>query len=947
MTTEEFKKKLVDEIKQRQKPLLKKIGTGALNFAKGIGQSAIQDLIVTPGTRIGQAAAYGIGAATHNERIKANAFKDTQVNLGPLGSYNNEAIRPGLSGAGQIGGQALKAASFLYTPGRAAGAIAQQSLKQAAIQGAKAGALGVGSYTLGQGIEQKNFKLGETLLNTGVGAGIGAVTGGVLGAGGYGVGKLGTAIGQGEFKNPKIVELQNKWQELQRAKLKAPNQSTFDRYAKAQKNVENKISQLSQAGFIKNPFAKEEPKALPPEQTTNLAKTEKLPAAQKIGQSLSNPEKVSSFYNLDKLNISKDAKNAIQGEIDNAGKQLEKTVGKTLSNKEVLDLASNSSKILSQTVTREQTANKIAADLKLRQQIAKVAQDGKIDKNFVSLWLKDKSAGEDIARQLQARKIGADPRSTELIDSLLQAIYKVNKNADDIAAAAKNVDFNNPTEVAKFYRQFVKPKASEWLDLVRYNSMLTSPNTHIINTASNFEGTGIIAPIEKTITGMIDATRSALTGQPRQYAVGEGTAYAKGYYSNLKAATEKFTSVMRGESLISQPDIRRIPLATSGVKAGVEKTLNLPLRLLEGMDQFFKTLTEGGLQSAGEYAASKNINRGTNMAEEASSRLFRGQLKAEQQGYVLNAIDDITGLVMKARNSDNPITSTIAKFTLPFVRTPMEILKQGIEYSPMGVSTLVGATNKMEQLSKIIIGTSAAAGAATLLGQDRLTWAAPTNAKQRAEFDAAGRQAYSVKIGNKWISYSKLHPALAFNFALIAAVDDAQKNKGLGDSEVNQILSAVAKWGNFFADQSYLKNIGDFVAATKGDAGGYSKLVSNYPQQLIPFRALSSWLERLTDPSQRKADPNGTFLEKQVQQVMLQIPGIAQKLPAKTGPFGAPIPNQNRIINAFSPNKVNTTDKGYESLFQLNQSKRSLTKIKSNIRDMIKQEIQQRMLQTQ
>lgn len=48
---------------------------------------------------------------------------------------------------------------------------------------------------------------------------------------------------------------------------------------------------------------------------------------------------VSAFYNINRLKVSNSAKDAIQSEISNAGKKLEGVVGKTLTNKEVLDTA--------------------------------------------------------------------------------------------------------------------------------------------------------------------------------------------------------------------------------------------------------------------------------------------------------------------------------------------------------------------------------------------------------------------------------------------------------------------------------------------------------------------------------------------------------------------------------------------------------------------------------
>lgn len=615
---------------------------------------------------------------------------------------------------------------------------------------------------------------------------------------------------------------------------------------------------------------------------------------------------VSTFYNLNKLKISNKAKDAIQGEISNAGKQLNETVGKRLSNREVIDFANRTSQILDDTVTRDATKSKIAANLNLRRKIAEVAQSGKIDKNFVDLWIKDKAAGEDIARQLQARNIVADPADAQHIQAMLDSIYKVNKNADEIAKAASGVDFNDAKQVTEFYRKFVKPKAGEWIDLLRYNSMLSSPKTHLVNASSNLQGTSVIAPLEKTVAGGLDYLRSSITGAPRTRYAGEGLAYTKGYLSkeSWSDASKRFADVMRGKSFNYNPDVRNIPLAAKGPGKAVEKVLSPVTKLLEASDQFFTSLTEGGSKKALEYRAIKSgvpiADVASRARDEAAYRLFR-ETGNSSQGTLLKSIDEVTNKLMALRGSDNAFTSTIAKFTLPFVRTPTNILKQGIEYSPLGLTTLIGSTDKTGQLAKAVIGMASAAGAASLLGQGRLTWAEPTGEAQKTKFRSEGKIPYAIKVGDKWISYSKLHPALAFNFALVSAIDDEVKNKKLSETDANDILNSFAKYGNFIADQSYLKSIGDAIAATKGDADRLGSFFSNYPQQLIPFRALMGWVTKLTDPYQRQVDKNGSLLDKQMQYIMTQIPGLSEKVPTRKDLGGAPLKNQSPLLNALTP----------------------------------------------
>lgn len=630
--------------------------------------------------------------------------------------------------------------------------------------------------------------------------------------------------------------------------------------------------------------------------------------------------------NVNRLNLSDEQKAHVVSLESNE-------IRKQLGDKQVLQIAKDAG-IDTKTYTIDQTAQKIAGQLNVRRDldsmenklktVSDLLQREGIIKQIAEQSRVSRTQGTDIGRQLAARRIIANE-----LDSPMQRVFKLLDNAgvnpEKYTKEAAKVNFDNPEEVVNFYRQFVPPKASEWLDLDRYNSMLSSPKTHEINASSNLFNTGVIAPIEHTVTGGLDFFASKLTGKKRSAFAGEGGAYTKEYYAlkNIKQAGDKFIQVMRNKQLIENLDLQHIPLSVGqkGVRGAIAKTLEIPLRFLEGADQFFMQLTKAGEEGALKYRQAKGVkitDLASQATENAKYRLYRSKLGAEgrpQQGHVLNAIDFVGKTILQARNSKNPYISTIGKFTFPFVTTPTNIIKQGIEYSPAGLLTLHGAKNKTEQLSKVIIGTTTAASAAMLLASGRLSWATPTDPTKKAAFDKAHILPYAIKVGNHWVQYSKLPPPIAFNFALIAGLDDALKNKTADQSLVDAVLSSVAKYGNFLADQSYLKSMGDTLAAVKGDPEAYARAFSNAPQQLVPFRALGGWLARLTDNYQRKVDTDKNFVDQQVQQLMMNIPGLSQNLPKRLGPNGELIENQNKIFNAFSPVNVSNVDKAGEQYY--------------------------------
>ncbi len=646
------------------------------------------------------------------------------------------------------------------------------------------------------------------------------------------------------------------------------------------------------------------------------------------------PNSQDPYFNTNKYNISPEAKAKLNEVIQEVKPQIQAVVGKKLSNQEVINTANASAKVLNNVVDRSQTEDYTARLLRTRQQLAAAGESGKVDQSYIDNLLAVKSHATDIARKLQSFSIGADPKTVTSRDAILEAVLKVEKDTTKITEAAKGVDFNDLKQATDFYRKFVKPSTGEWVDLIRYNSMLSSPGTHIVNAASNLLSSAVIAPIEKTLTGTIDFLGSSMLGKKQTQFAGEGMQYAKGYASSLHDAAHAFADSLRGKIATGNLDIRQIPLDTSKRIAN----LNLPTRLLEASDQFFTKLTQGAETAALQYRKGKGVKVGnieTQALDNARYRLFRSELHTKRQGTILNSIDDFTSLIQRARNSSNPVTSTIAKFTLPFVQTPMNILKQGVEYSPIGFLTTIGAPNKTEQISKAILGSSAAAATAMLVASGRTTWAEPTDSTKKAAFRAAGMQPYAVKIGNNWVSYAKLPPQLGFSIAFISALHDAEQNKTIDQNQLNVILNASAKFGNFFADQSYVKNIGDVVSAAKGSPEAMARFVSNYPQQLIPYRALLGWMARITDPYQRKVNTDANFLTQQVQQLFTQIPGLSQTVPARLDKSGEPIPNQNAILNAFSPLRV-TNERGVQKQnYDLLQQKSLNTKNENIIKDKL------------
>lgn len=687
--------------------------------------------------------------------------------------------------------------------------------------------------------------------------------------------------------------------------------------------------------------------------TANTKPKKALPQAQSQEPSITKFQKSSkqsssiTQLNTNRLGLTDEAKTRLATETS--------TVIDRLTNQEVKDMA-QSAGIDFKSYGVAGTKKKIAEQLNLRNEIATVEEKIKVAraagnkdevvnlmKQSADLGRLSREQGTDLGRQLAARRIIADQLATPQ-QKLFRLFDEAGVDPDAYTKRLADVDMNNADAVIKAYRELVPPKFADWLDKYRYTNMLSAPLTHIVNLASNAQGLAGIAPAQKLYEGTVDAVRAGITGGPRTRYASEAGSYYKGAAKAVPEAMQRFADVVTGKQMMDMPDADALKygkLAHGGIKGAADNVLSVIPKFLEASDQMFMALARGGERASLAKRQSKGVDiKGDiegKIDDSAKYRVFRQDLGKEGQGTLLEMIDFIPNqLLLAGRRSKNPVVSTITKFTVPFVTTPVNLFKQGIEYSPAGVLTLAGNADKTAQVAKALMGTTAiTVAAAALASDDRITFNEPSDPKQRDAFRAEGKQPYAVKIGDKWFGYSKLHPAIAFNLAVVAATKQGLDMGAIDQPTSDKILNAAGGVMGYFRDQSYMKGVGDFTSnlelkdgASMEDA--IASMGGSWANQLVPFKGMVSWIGRQIDPTQRKIDYAAGAPEQIYQSMVKDIPGLNKNVPVRENPYYKdsvePIMNDNPTLNAFSPVRV-TNDKGYGNTTGLNITER---------RDMVK-----------
>ena len=533
-----------------------------------------------------------------------------------------------------------------------------------------------------------------------------------------------------------------------------------------------------------------------------------------------------------------------------------------------------------------------------------------LSKEFVESLTSYSSGYTFFARGLQSGKVLKDPILNLPQNKIIRRLIELGNDSEKITEAFKGVDLNNKRAVIKVWNEFVKPSLWNRIRDYRYFNMLSGPLTQMRNNFGN-------------------ASQIALRAATKTLTFDHPITYIKTVTSKdvQMKALKNFWNAGMGRSWGDiRPDFENI--------GGTFAFPFSPTNMLEASDQYFRTIAiegeKAGLLRKGftEAAAQSEAER------RGAYSVFRSELDPKNvhgQGWLLSWLDKATGVVLKARELE-PVA-----WYVPFVQTPMQIFKQGIEYSPLGFATIPKAAFKGERAAKAAMGSMVFATAGALAMSDRLTWASPKSAEQRKKAQETGWQPYSVRLGEgTYVSYSGLGP-LSYPIAMAAAAkyyyEDAPK--AYTQDFWTNFGEAMRGTAQFLSDQSYMQGMGELVDAVSGDVD-IKRALTNPARQLIPATALQSAVSKFFDPVIRKAE-GGASAKSMGQTMIRDMIYFSKFVPAVKDEEGNPIERRNTGINTISPLRISTTDAKSISEYDKVGEKQQYNAVKTKARDLFKE----------
>jgi len=497
----------------------------------------------------------------------------------------------------------------------------------------------------------------------------------------------------------------------------------------------------------------------------------------------------------------------------------------------------------------------------------------------------------ETGRALRAHRLAASEALQSGDVQKINAILKELENrvsTEKLLTAIEHVDLDNPAQVASLIRAFTKPKLWEYGLEVVINGYLSGPTSHEINSLSNAAMVSI-SPARRGIAATVEAVVAPLQGRTRQRFFAEVPADIMGAIQGIPEGARAFLYTMRkgaAPSVAAKYELPRI----QAFKGPLGHIVNLPSRLMEAADQLFYHINYRAAMNAEAIRMARLNPKGLSSIERMAEILTNPT--AEMMGKARNTAernlfrDDpgsfINGLM--ALRSIELLGLPLGRFLFPFVRTPSNLLRQGLRHSPAGLanpkmwqSLIARDPEFADRVAEVILGTGIASALALYFAKGNITGPAPTNTAARDAFYRSGKLPFAIKIGNTWVQYRRLEPfntALTEIAAVMQAIDEGDETNAA--EKAGTIVSSI---GRNFLDQPYMSGIASVIEAIEDPDGFGATFLERFAAGIIPYSSAQRQTAAMLEPTYRQ--PKGLR-----ERMMVQTPGLAERVPARLTAFG-------------------------------------------------------------
>ena len=341
--------------------------------------------------------------------------------------------------------------------------------------------------------------------------------------------------------------------------------------------------------------------------------------------------------------------------------------------------------------------------------------------------------------------------------------------------------------------------------------------------------------------------------------------------------------------------------------------LGLPQRTLMSVDEFVKQLAyRSHVRAQSLQQVRQEIASGAKHTSDGIAARLHDDLEAAI-GIDGSAVNPTALTHARTSTFTNQLTDGPAKhlmdaanqypairLIMPFIRTPVNIFRYSLERTPalgmirkqMRADFAAGGVRRAQAVAKQAMGLTAYSAGATLAYSGLMTGNGPSDPKLRQQLLDTGWQPYSIRVGNKYLSFRRLEP-IATPLAVVA--DMVESLGELDEATAEETMIAIGTgFTSAMTSKTFLIGITEFFDAV---ASGQEYKVKNF---------LGSFASSFAPALLRQADPDPVWREARtlVDDVRRAVPGWSATLEPRRNIFGEPVMKPagyfNRSFNPFT-----------------------------------------------
>ena len=481
----------------------------------------------------------------------------------------------------------------------------------------------------------------------------------------------------------------------------------------------------------------------------------------------------------------------------------------------------------------------------------------------------------------------------EMIDKILAAYGK--DGTYDQAKLNKAVE-----DVKQQIADQMKVTRLEKVNAWRYLAMLGNPKTHIRNVVSNVAMRGTVAVknvVARTIESVAPIGNRTKTWAPT---TAEIKAFAKKTALEMKDVLSDDSKYNEAASIKEKRKIFK------------NKVLNAVYEFNSDMltkeDWWFSR--PAFENSLGEFLTANGIR--TEADIQANPELVeKAKLYAAEQSQIAT-FRQVSFLAYKISELENKNTgwNIAVGSILPFKKTPINIAKAGLNYSPLGfVKTFtydaskvkngkMEASEMVDHLAQNVTGTALTLVGYLLASMGFLSGGGDDDKEGKYDYQL-GEQAYSVNIGGKSYSLSWLSPVAMPLFVGANAYEQLVEGKEWNGDVVVETLAQTLDPLNEMSFLSGLTSVlSSYDSGMQKFAGIGETMIQNYATQFVPT-ALSQ-VATVMDDTKRTTkvdgDSDNKFVDGLINKLKYKIPGLRQTLEPSTDIWGNEVKQTENVL---------------------------------------------------